>query len=309
MGRLAIGLHAEVTPDLPGFSGHIATLTLIDKVADAASGTFGARLSMPNPGQVIPSGLRCRLAFLSPEESANMHSVVDMPAALSPAPDASSEEQPQAPPLNADRIVILSRMLPSSDQAVIVVGESDQFQENEALISPGAFFDHARECYRVGPFSDEISASRLLETLTSMDVASSSLDIEINQRPPKYIVMTRKQAGRKPKQLEKQFRKSGVKDLYLVRSGQNKGRISLGIYNGPVTAGRRRDSLNSIGIDLEVVEVNRDLSTVWVNMALNSAPGSRVELQSTVTSVEPQADVQKAECDQQHIAQSNKNTI
>ena len=333
MGRLAIGLHAEVTPDLPGFAGHIATLTLIDKVADAASGTFGVRLSMPNPGHMVPSGLRCRLAFLSPEESANMHSVVDMPAALSPAPEieesrplefektarvvleaqelfnVSSEEQPPAPSLRAERIVILSRMLPSSDQAVIVVAESDQFPENEALISPGAFFNHARECYRVGPFSNEISASRLLETLTSVDVASSSLDIEINQRPSKYIVMTRKQAGRTPKELEKQFRKSGVKDLYLVRSGQNKGRISLGIYNGPVSAGRRRDSLNSIGIDLEVVEVNRDLSTVWVSMALNSAPGSRMELQSTLAEVEPEAGVQSAECDQQHIAQSNKNNI
>lgn len=296
MGRLAIGLHAQVTPDLPGFSGHIATLTLIDRVADAASGTFGARLSMPNPGHVIPSGLRCRLDFLSAEESANMHSVVEMEAAVPPAPIA-------------DRIVILTRLLPPSDQAVIVVGESDQFPENEALISPGAFFDYARECYRVGPFSDEISASRLLETLTSVDVASSSLDIEINQRPSKYIVMTRKQAGRTPKELEKQFRKSGVKDLYLVRSGQNKGRISLGIYNGPVSAGRRRDSLNSIGIDLEVVEVNRDLSTVWVSMALNSAPGSRIELQSTLADVEPEAGVQSTECDQQHIAQSNKNNI
>jgi hypothetical protein len=148
----------------------------------------------------------------------------------------------------------------------------------------------------------------LLETLTSRDVASSSIDIELNQRPSKYIVLTSKQSGgRTPRQLEKKFRNSGVKDLFLVKSGRNKGRISLGIYNGPISAGRRLDSLNSIGIDLEVVEVKRELSTAWVNMALNSTRKSRSDLQSTVASVEPEAGVQKAECDQQHFAQLKKN--
>jgi hypothetical protein len=224
--------------------------------------------------------------------------------------------------------VILTRVLPNSDKAIIVVGESGQFPENETLISPGALLETEagkfstspvdksyasylpKVCYRVGPFTDEISASRLLGTLTSTDVANSSMDIEINQRPSKYIVLTSKQAGnRSPRELEQHFRKSGVKDLYRVRSGRNKGRISLGIYNGPVSARRRLVSLNSIGIDLDVVEVNRDLSTVWLNMALNGAPESQVELQSTVASVEPDAGVQRTECEQQHFAQSDKNNI
>ena len=95
------------------------------------------------------------------------------------------------------------------------------------------------------------------------------------------------------------FRKDS---LQSVTDGYNGG-----IYNGPISAGRRLDSLNTIGIGLEVVEVNRDLSTVWVNMALNSTRKSRSDLRSTVVSVEPEAGVQKAECDQQHFAQSNKN--
>jgi hypothetical protein len=212
----------------------------------------------------------------------------------------------------------LSKNLPNSNKAIIVVGESDQYSDDEVLKSPGASVEtkagnsyasnDPKVCYRVGPFSDEKSASRLLKTLASMDVASSSIDIEINQRPSKYIVLTSKQSGsRTPQQLEKKFRNSGVKDVFLVKSGRNKGRISLGIYNGPISAGRRLDSLNSIGIDLEVVEVKRELSTAWVNMALNSTRKSRSDLQSTVASVEPEAAVQKAECDQQQFAQLKKN--
>jgi len=35
-------------------------------VIDAASGTFGVRLELPNPSQDIPSGLHCRVRFLEP---------------------------------------------------------------------------------------------------------------------------------------------------------------------------------------------------------------------------------------------------
>jgi hypothetical protein len=36
---------------------------LIDRVFDAASGTFGLRLELPNPGNRLPAGLRCRIQF------------------------------------------------------------------------------------------------------------------------------------------------------------------------------------------------------------------------------------------------------
>ena len=36
---------------------------MIDKVIDAASGTFGARLQIPTPGNKIPAGLRCEVLF------------------------------------------------------------------------------------------------------------------------------------------------------------------------------------------------------------------------------------------------------
>jgi len=32
-------------------------------VLDAASGTFGVRLALPNPGQQLPAGIRCKVQF------------------------------------------------------------------------------------------------------------------------------------------------------------------------------------------------------------------------------------------------------
>lgn len=40
-----------------------ATVTVIDQVMDAASGTFGVRLSMQNPDYTIPAGVLCQVSF------------------------------------------------------------------------------------------------------------------------------------------------------------------------------------------------------------------------------------------------------
>ena len=43
--------------------GIVATVTIVDKVIDAASSTFGVRLELPNAKQQMPSGLRCVVRF------------------------------------------------------------------------------------------------------------------------------------------------------------------------------------------------------------------------------------------------------
>jgi membrane fusion protein (multidrug efflux system) len=38
-------------------------VTVVDKVVDAASGTFGVRLELPNPDLKLPAGLKCTVRF------------------------------------------------------------------------------------------------------------------------------------------------------------------------------------------------------------------------------------------------------
>lgn len=61
-GRIKIGAKAKVTPEAPG-GDFVATVAVVDRVIDAASGTFGVRLELPNPGQRIPAGAKCRVKF------------------------------------------------------------------------------------------------------------------------------------------------------------------------------------------------------------------------------------------------------
>jgi len=61
-GKLNLGMTGEVTPE--GLGGHYAaTIKVIDRVFDAASGTFGVRLELPNRQRAVPGGIRCQVEF------------------------------------------------------------------------------------------------------------------------------------------------------------------------------------------------------------------------------------------------------
>jgi RND family efflux transporter MFP subunit len=65
LGLITVGMKGTVTPEAPSTDTYEATVTIVDKVVDAASGTFGVRLEMPNPDYEITPGLKCRV-FLHP---------------------------------------------------------------------------------------------------------------------------------------------------------------------------------------------------------------------------------------------------
>jgi RND family efflux transporter MFP subunit len=62
-GKIIKGTHAQVILDQPEKEQRDARVVIVDRVFDAASGTFGVRLALPNPGDVIPAGQRCRVRF------------------------------------------------------------------------------------------------------------------------------------------------------------------------------------------------------------------------------------------------------
>ncbi|RQH14795.1 efflux RND transporter periplasmic adaptor subunit [Bradyrhizobium sp. RP6] len=63
-GQIRTGSRAEVRPELPIGGVYIASVAVVDRVLDAASGTFGVRLALPNPRLALPGGIRCKVAFV-----------------------------------------------------------------------------------------------------------------------------------------------------------------------------------------------------------------------------------------------------
>ena len=60
-GQIHLGNSAQVYPEVGG--EYTAIVTVVDQVFDAASGTIGIRLELPNPDHKLPASLKCRVRF------------------------------------------------------------------------------------------------------------------------------------------------------------------------------------------------------------------------------------------------------
>ena len=60
---IKVGMRAKVIPEAPIGGQYSAEVKIVDKVIDAASGTFGVRLELPNPNYRLPAGLKCKVIF------------------------------------------------------------------------------------------------------------------------------------------------------------------------------------------------------------------------------------------------------
>lgn len=62
-GSIRYGMKAEIRPEKPFGSVYYGQVVLIDKVADAASGTFGVRVKLDNKDYRLAAGLKGRIRF------------------------------------------------------------------------------------------------------------------------------------------------------------------------------------------------------------------------------------------------------
>jgi RND family efflux transporter MFP subunit len=62
-GSIHRGQVATVLPEAPLQGSFRSTVTVVDRVIDGASGTFGVRLELPNRQGKLPAGMRCRVRF------------------------------------------------------------------------------------------------------------------------------------------------------------------------------------------------------------------------------------------------------
>ena len=63
INTLALGKNYDLTAGV--YDPTSKNLIVVDRVMDAASGTFGVRLRLPNPDLALPAGIRCTVRFAS----------------------------------------------------------------------------------------------------------------------------------------------------------------------------------------------------------------------------------------------------
>jgi membrane fusion protein (multidrug efflux system) len=62
-GQMKIGTPVRLTLGAPVNGVRMGTVSIVDRVVDARSGTFGVRVQLANPDMAIPSGIACTPRF------------------------------------------------------------------------------------------------------------------------------------------------------------------------------------------------------------------------------------------------------
>lgn len=63
--QVKLGTRIIVVPERPYLREIPATVSTVDKIVDSAAGTFGLMAYLPNIGQGLPGGIRCKIKVLS----------------------------------------------------------------------------------------------------------------------------------------------------------------------------------------------------------------------------------------------------
>lgn len=70
-GQIHKGMKVDIFPENPAKGRYQAEVSVVDGIVDAASGTFGVRLAVPNPDNELFGGLNCKAQFALKNNTSN----------------------------------------------------------------------------------------------------------------------------------------------------------------------------------------------------------------------------------------------
>ncbi len=141
-GRVQVGDRGVVVPELFNQLKHEATVSVVDRVIDAASNTFRVRLELPNPGRQLPAGLRCKVNL-----GASL--LAGSNSAPAPSADAARASRPRAVTADAAAPTTLPQAMavPAAATTRVSVDPSPK-RGNSAGFDPQTAAMHALENWR-----------------------------------------------------------------------------------------------------------------------------------------------------------------
>ena len=78
-GKIKPGMKVDVRPEMPVGGHYVGYVMIIDRIVNAASGTFGVFLKVANPKLDVPAGVKCKAEFPISQDARNAQSTPAAP--------------------------------------------------------------------------------------------------------------------------------------------------------------------------------------------------------------------------------------
>ncbi|MGH1373412.1 MAG: efflux RND transporter periplasmic adaptor subunit [Cellvibrionaceae bacterium] len=285
-GRIYEGMEAEVAPETVEVRKHTAKVIAVDRLGDTASGTFGVRLELSNTDHQIPAGLKCGLRFLEASGGADTVATAQTSKpSMAAQSSGGSDQRRDALPITtaiaktaeatADNKPRNIEPMPDSvgEQPPTSISES----EEESMV------EHSRQTsiaakpvfvYRFGPLTNEeqLQQAQALLAKSHLEVTVESGSVEMIRG---YIVLATGVDGHSPSaravdgslaagDIVDYLSTVGLDDYQVFRTGEHKGRVSLGVLYTPAAAKEHQAYLARRGVSSIIKPRSAPLPASWL---------------------------------------------
>ncbi len=319
-GKVQVGMAGEVVPETVLVEPHRATVTVVDWMGNAASGTFGVRLELTNPEYRLPAGQKCTVRFLPDAEAAPTVAAARTgqrsAVATDPVADAelaSSRYQEEAWPEVSDPVA--GEAAPVERVETTTVDQEHDLagtdQTDYGDLPPELPYEPIDEssgpvvstdpilptgCLTVGPMDDADQVEQLSMVLYDRGFRVSRRE-DSEPTFAGYMVVTPPEEGRDSvRQLAKQLKERGIRDMQLLRQGPRAWHLSLGVYKSSKFAILRRDRIASLGVETEIQERTKLSTRWWLDMASDSSDLSETKVRQTLVAIVDGLEVMPIDC-------------
>lgn len=230
-GKIHIGMHAKVSPSIPGQTDHYAKVSRIDRVADAASGTFGVRLSLDNPNGDIATGVRCELSFSDQAGLSAQH------AEQKRVKTAKAKDTKKKPPVKKE-----------TTAPAITVATARNTQTPPAAADPQL----PLQCFQAGPMRQKSNADRAIDTLRDAGAVVELREAQGGYSQQFFVLSEKTESKIRAQELMAEFRAANITDIALLRRGPYAKHVSLGLFASKEKAERHAAKVSERGFNIKV---------------------------------------------------------
>lgn len=231
-GEIRVGAKAEVIPEIVGDTKMTGIVSIVDRIGDTASNTFGVRLVVNNGEYQVPAGLKCMVKFYQQSDEA----IAQQAAELNKMEQASHGQGAVA--------------VSAEDEMVTDTAKKEPITSSEVTEKPDASVttDSAANSDSREMVADAVDVNDK-EPVGQMQEAAADVDQASSQSPTGYLVLIpQMDTQQNTDDLIVELRNAGLTDLLQVDQGPHAGYIMMGLFSTPFGAQNRLQAIEKLGI-------------------------------------------------------------
>jgi len=317
-GAIQVGQSAIIRPESPKDGDYLGEVTIVDRVADAASGTFRVGLSLPNPNYNLPSGLKCRVQFLSDREYLAMQAAGTVPKAAS-AP-RQSEPVPAAKPTvsnvtSTDNAAIAEPAPLQAKSAAPVKSAASGPKSAGTSVADAtsprptaidsvsmdkgsmAMASATPACRTVGPIDSAAQATEIRNAIVKNANRVSVREEKQDQKERYYVLSVKHATLADARALAEEMQSTGLNALYAIGEGRHSNRVSVGVFNKRRFADERRAEVVAAGFAVELVPDIYRSTRFWLDFEVGADKDSEKTLNNALATLLPSVSPANLPCD------------